>query len=125
MCPDSKIWSSRLKSSLIPTLMSLLQSTFSFEAGRRCDSGEGNFEFDTKQGNLLFQAVEDAINLQRISLPHRQSSAGGQVNPETPQDLNPPLLPPTPPLGQNRTPPLPQPRSHVPQPPAAQVSSHH
>uniref|UniRef100_A0A8C9XN25 Docking protein 2 n=1 Tax=Sander lucioperca TaxID=283035 RepID=A0A8C9XN25_SANLU len=43
------------------------KSTFSFEAGRRCDSGEGSFEFDTKQGNILFQAVEAAINLQRIS----------------------------------------------------------
>uniref|UniRef100_A0A671TPR9 Docking protein 2 n=1 Tax=Sparus aurata TaxID=8175 RepID=A0A671TPR9_SPAAU len=55
------------------------KSTFSFEAGRRCDSGEGSFEFDTKQGNILFQAVEAAINLQRISLPHRQTSGGGQA----------------------------------------------
>ncbi|XP_060894143.1 docking protein 2-like isoform X2 [Labrus mixtus] len=55
------------------------KSTFSFEAGRRCDSGEGNFEFDTKQGNFLFQAVESAINLQRISLPQRQTSGGGQA----------------------------------------------
>ncbi|XP_041793676.1 docking protein 2 isoform X2 [Chelmon rostratus] len=91
------------------------KSTFSFEAGRRCDSGEGSFEFDTKQGNFLFQAVEAAINLQRISLPHRQIS-GGQASPETPPDLN---LPPLP-LIQNRMPPLPQPRSHIPQPPAAQ-----
>ncbi|XP_074495791.1 docking protein 2 isoform X2 [Sebastes fasciatus] len=53
------------------------KSTFSFEAGRRCDSGEGNFEFDTKQGNFLFQAVEAAINLQRISVPQRQPSGGG------------------------------------------------
>uniref|UniRef100_A0A3B4UCX5 Docking protein 2-like n=1 Tax=Seriola dumerili TaxID=41447 RepID=A0A3B4UCX5_SERDU len=53
------------------------KSTFSFEAGRRCESGEGSFEFDTKQGNFLFQAVEAAINLQRISLPHRQTSGGG------------------------------------------------
>ncbi|XP_076587804.1 uncharacterized protein dok2 [Chaetodon auriga] len=94
------------------------KSTFSFEAGRRCDSGEGSFEFDTKQGNFLFQAVEAAINLQRISLPHRQTSGGGQASPETPQDLN---LPPLP-LVQNRMPPLPQPRSHIPQPPAAQAA---
>uniref|UniRef100_A0A3B5MV20 Uncharacterized protein n=1 Tax=Xiphophorus couchianus TaxID=32473 RepID=A0A3B5MV20_9TELE len=58
------------------------KSTFSFEAGRRCDSGEGSFEFDTKQGNLLFQAVEAAINLQKISLPHRQTSGGGPMPPE-------------------------------------------
>ncbi|XP_041644423.1 docking protein 2 isoform X1 [Cheilinus undulatus] len=98
------------------------KTTFSFEAGRRCDSGEGSFEFDTKQGNLLFQAVEAAINLQRISLPHRQASGGGLVSPETPQDLNLPQLPSNPTLFQSRMPPLPQPRSHVPQHPAAQVA---
>ncbi|XP_009991206.1 PREDICTED: LOW QUALITY PROTEIN: docking protein 2, partial [Tauraco erythrolophus] len=36
--------------------------TFSFEAGRRCTSGEGNFEFETRQGNEIFQAIESAIN---------------------------------------------------------------
>ncbi|XP_034547568.1 docking protein 2 [Notolabrus celidotus] len=93
------------------------KTSFSFEAGRRCDSGEGSFEFDTKQGNLLFQAVEGAINLQRSSLPHRQTSAGGQGSPETPQDLSLPPLPLNPPMFQSRTPPppLPQPRSHIPQ----------
>ncbi|XP_033375373.1 docking protein 2 [Parus major] len=39
--------------------------TFSFEAGRRCESGEGNFEFDTRQGNEIFAAIEAAIELQR------------------------------------------------------------
>lgn len=55
--------------------------TFSFEAGRRCDSGEGSFEFDTKQGNAVFQAVEMAINLQRTSQPLRQTSEGLEVEP--------------------------------------------
>lgn len=41
--------------------------TFSFEAGRRCASGEGNFEFDTRQGNEIFQAIEAAIEAQRSS----------------------------------------------------------
>ncbi|KAL2092301.1 hypothetical protein ACEWY4_012099 [Coilia grayii] len=50
--------------------------TFSFEAGRRCESGEGNFEFETKQGNEIFQAVEKAINLQRPTMPRRQTSGG-------------------------------------------------
>ncbi|XP_070690681.1 docking protein 2 isoform X2 [Pempheris klunzingeri] len=61
------------------------KSTFSFEAGRRCESGEGGFEFDTKQGNVLFQTVEAAINLQRISRPLRQAVDGvySMVN-ETP-----------------------------------------
>ncbi|CAJ1069564.1 docking protein 2 isoform X1 [Xyrichtys novacula] len=98
------------------------KSTFSFEAGRRCDSGEGSFEFDTKQGNLLFQAVEAAIDLQRLPLPHRQPSGGGQASPETPQDLSLPPLPLNSTLFQSRTPPLPQPRCHVPQAPAAQAA---
>ncbi|NXV80957.1 DOK2 protein, partial [Atlantisia rogersi] len=42
-----------------------LQVTFSFEAGRRCASGEGNFEFETRQGNEIFQAIESAINVHR------------------------------------------------------------
>ncbi|NXJ07032.1 DOK2 protein, partial [Odontophorus gujanensis] len=39
--------------------------TFSFEAGRRCASGEGNFEFETRQGNEIFQVIESAIAVQR------------------------------------------------------------
>ncbi|XP_021564484.1 docking protein 1 isoform X2 [Carlito syrichta] len=38
---------------------------FSFEAGRRCPSGPGNFTFQTAQGNDIFQAVETAINRQK------------------------------------------------------------
>ncbi|XP_054466816.1 docking protein 2 isoform X2 [Anoplopoma fimbria] len=98
------------------------KSTFSFEAGRRCDSGEGSFEFDTKQGNFVFQAVEAAINRQRISFPQRQTSSGAQTSPETPQDKNLPPLPLNPPLVQSRTLPLPQLRGHIPQSPAAQAA---
>ncbi|XP_066570581.1 docking protein 2 isoform X2 [Amia ocellicauda] len=51
--------------------------TFSFEAGRRCESGEGNFEFDTKNGNALFQAIELAINVQKSSFAnHKKAPAG-------------------------------------------------
>ncbi|XP_075300737.1 docking protein 2 [Opisthocomus hoazin] len=39
--------------------------TFSFEAGRRCASGEGSFEFETRQGNEIFQAIESAIDVHR------------------------------------------------------------
>ncbi|XP_051831621.1 docking protein 2 isoform X1 [Antechinus flavipes] len=41
--------------------------TFSFEAGRRCASGEGNFEFETRKGNEIFLALEDAISAQKNS----------------------------------------------------------
>ncbi|XP_072898188.1 docking protein 1b isoform X1 [Hemitrygon akajei] len=34
---------------------------FSFEAGRRCDSGPGNFTFETKHGNDIFLMVENSI----------------------------------------------------------------
>ncbi|XP_039534155.1 docking protein 6 [Pimephales promelas] len=40
--------------------------SFSFEAGRRCDSGEGNFEFATHQAERLFNIVSESIqNLPR------------------------------------------------------------
>ncbi|XP_066495521.1 docking protein 2 isoform X2 [Tiliqua scincoides] len=38
---------------------------FSFEAGRRCASGEGCFEFATKQGHEIIQIIEAAINAHR------------------------------------------------------------
>ncbi|KAE8619232.1 hypothetical protein XENTR_v10009698 [Xenopus tropicalis] len=38
------------------------KSMFSFEAGRRCTSGEGSFEFETPLGGQIFQAIECAIN---------------------------------------------------------------
>ncbi|XP_058715308.1 docking protein 2 isoform X2 [Poecile atricapillus] len=53
-------WAPRGPSPALPP-----QVTFSFEAGRRCESGEGNFEFDTRQGNEIFAAIEAAIELQR------------------------------------------------------------
>ncbi|TRY65437.1 hypothetical protein DNTS_008768 [Danionella cerebrum] len=43
--------------------------SFSFEAGRRCESGEGNFEFATHQGERLFNVVSAAIqNLPKQSM---------------------------------------------------------
>ncbi|XP_047407499.1 docking protein 2 [Sciurus carolinensis] len=42
--------------------------TFSFEAGRRCVSGEGKFEFET-QGNEIFLALEEAITAQKDAVP--------------------------------------------------------
>ncbi|XP_069773551.1 docking protein 2-like isoform X2 [Narcine bancroftii] len=43
------------------------KATFSFEAGRRCASGEGSFEFDTRQANMIFQIIESAIKIVRQS----------------------------------------------------------
>ncbi|XP_013909026.1 PREDICTED: docking protein 1 [Thamnophis sirtalis] len=49
---------------------------FSFEAGRRCESGAGNFTFETKQGNEIFHVVEAAIQAQKAQVEeHRQSSS--------------------------------------------------
>ncbi|XP_061586139.1 docking protein 2 [Cololabis saira] len=96
------------------------KTTFSFEAGRRCDSGEGSFEFDTKQGNLLFQAVEGAISLQKTAPPQRQTSGGGPMSPDTPQNMNPgPALPHS---RMPLPPPQPPPHSQVPQAFAAQAA---
>ncbi|XP_063313563.1 docking protein 1 [Pelobates fuscus] len=38
---------------------------FSFEAGRRCSSGPGNFTFETSQGHEIFQRVESSIRAQQ------------------------------------------------------------
>lgn len=48
---------------------------FSFEAGRRCDSGPGNFTFDTKQGNEIFTLVDQAIQSQKALAEERHLSA--------------------------------------------------
>lgn len=71
------------------------QTTFSFEAGRRCDSGEGNFEFDTKQGNAIFQYVEAAINLQRVNFSQQQASSGARDREPLPTPQPPKINPPT------------------------------
>ncbi|XP_072315479.1 docking protein 1b [Eucyclogobius newberryi] len=47
---------------------------FSFEAGRRCDSGPGNFTFDTKQGNEIFSLVDQAIQSQKALAEEMPSS---------------------------------------------------
>ncbi|MBN3316859.1 DOK1 protein, partial [Atractosteus spatula] len=47
---------------------------FSFEAGRRCESGPGNFTFETKQGNDIFQIVEAAIREQKAQAEEKHQS---------------------------------------------------
>ncbi|XP_012662861.1 docking protein 1 isoform X2 [Otolemur garnettii] len=80
---------------------------FSFEAGRRCPSGPGTFTFQTTQGNDIFQAVETAINWQKVqgkagqghdvlrAEAHEGEEAEGKLaSPPGPQELlgNPPAL---------------------------------
>ncbi|XP_067836051.1 docking protein 1b [Heptranchias perlo] len=47
---------------------------FSFEAGRRCDSGPGNFTFETKNGNDIFLMVESSILEQKAQAESNRSS---------------------------------------------------
>ncbi|XP_030046719.1 docking protein 1 [Microcaecilia unicolor] len=47
---------------------------FSFEAGRRCDSGAGNFTFETKQGNEIFIIVEASIQEQKAQVEENRQS---------------------------------------------------
>lgn len=56
---------------------------FSFEAGRRCESGPGNFTFETKQGNEIFQIVEGAIREQKAQAEERHQSCSS-FDPDSP-----------------------------------------
>uniref|UniRef100_A0A3Q4GD13 Docking protein 1b n=1 Tax=Neolamprologus brichardi TaxID=32507 RepID=A0A3Q4GD13_NEOBR len=51
------------------------QVMFSFEAGRRCDSGPGTFTFETKQGNEIFILVDQAIQSQKALAEERRLSS--------------------------------------------------
>ncbi|XP_033012692.1 docking protein 2 [Lacerta agilis] len=64
------------------------EAIFSFEAGRRCASGEGSFEFATKQGSEIIQVIEAAINAQRNSTSASSGAAllAGAASPAKPDD---------------------------------------
>ncbi|XP_077162213.1 docking protein 2 [Paroedura picta] len=53
---------------------------FTFEAGRRCASGEGSFEFLTKQGDEIIQVIETAISTQRDAVKTDQCKGGSFNN---------------------------------------------
>lgn len=52
------------------------QMVFSFEAGRRCDSGEGLFTFNTVQAAEIYRAVSAAIDHQKAILQETDKKAG-------------------------------------------------
>ncbi|XP_037615282.1 docking protein 1b [Sebastes umbrosus] len=60
---------------------------FSFEAGRRCDSGPGNFTFETKQGNEIFTLVDQAIQSQKVQAEERHLSCPVNFDPDCPASL--------------------------------------
>ncbi|XP_017283466.1 docking protein 1b [Kryptolebias marmoratus] len=60
---------------------------FSFEAGRRCDSGPGNFTFETKQGNEIFTLVDQAIQLQKDLVEDRHLSGPQSLDLDCPLSL--------------------------------------
>lgn len=60
---------------------------FSFEAGRRCDSGPGNFTFETKQGNDIFTLVDQAIQSQKALAEERRLSCPINLEPDCPPTL--------------------------------------
>ncbi|XP_014652168.1 PREDICTED: docking protein 2 isoform X1 [Ceratotherium simum simum] len=89
--------------------------TFSFEAGRRCISGEGNFEFETRQGNEIFLALEEAISAQKNATPPGPQTQPAAVptvlpRPESPYSRPHDSLPPPSP-----TAPVPAPRPRGPE----------
>ncbi|KAI7793241.1 docking protein 5 [Triplophysa rosa] len=53
--------------------------SFSFEAGRRCESGEGNFEFATHQGEQIFCIVSEAIQHLPKTSAAKQSGSTHEV----------------------------------------------
>lgn len=57
---------------------------FSFEAGRRCDSGPGNFTFETKQGNEIFALVDQAIQSQKALAEDRHLSGPNSYDTDCP-----------------------------------------
>uniref|UniRef100_A0A8C9EIC0 Docking protein 1 n=1 Tax=Pavo cristatus TaxID=9049 RepID=A0A8C9EIC0_PAVCR len=85
---------------------------FSFEAGRRCDSGPGNFTFETKQGNEIFRLVEASIREQKAQVEENQQSCDS-LESDSPKERDPPVLQAKPPI--TSTPP----RSPLPKAPRA------
>uniref|UniRef100_A0A1A8QYW7 Docking protein 1b n=1 Tax=Nothobranchius pienaari TaxID=704102 RepID=A0A1A8QYW7_9TELE len=60
---------------------------FSFEAGRRCDSGPGSFTFETKQGNEIFTLVDQAIQSQKALSEERHLSCPHNFDSDCPLSL--------------------------------------
>lgn len=77
-----------MHSNNVPVILPLFrQVMFSFEAGRRCDSGPGNFTFETKQGNEIFMLVDQAIQSQKALAEERRLSYPLNPDPDCPPSL--------------------------------------
>ena len=64
------------------------QLSFSFEAGRRCQTGEGSFEFTTNNGERIFRIVSDAIqNLPSAEKPANKPKNSKKADP-VPQSMD-------------------------------------
>ncbi|XP_072368117.1 uncharacterized protein [Scyliorhinus torazame] len=50
------------------------QTTFTFEAGRRCDSGPGHFVFNTREVREIFHSIEAAVKVKESNTKERRSS---------------------------------------------------
>ncbi|KAL7846836.1 hypothetical protein SRHO_G00218160 [Serrasalmus rhombeus] len=62
--------------------------SFSFEAGRRCQTGEGSFEFTTNNGESIFRIISDAIqNLPSAEKPANKPKNSKKADP-APQSMD-------------------------------------
>uniref|UniRef100_A0A8C9SYQ0 Docking protein 1 n=1 Tax=Scleropages formosus TaxID=113540 RepID=A0A8C9SYQ0_SCLFO len=73
-------------------------STFSIEAGRRCDSGPGGFCFESRQSGHIFARVEELIREQTLSAPGPGPALQeeGEAEPPARRRLPDPPVPPSP-----------------------------
>ncbi|KAI4884923.1 hypothetical protein NFI96_013212, partial [Prochilodus magdalenae] len=68
------------------------KTMFSIEAGRRCDSGPGTFNFETKQSDEILRLVEQAIYQQKSLAVPAGSSPRSPCSPLPPRPISASLL---------------------------------
>ncbi|XP_077992166.1 uncharacterized protein LOC144446292 [Glandiceps talaboti] len=78
------------------------RSMFSFEAGRRCDSGPGVFEFSTLEGNDIFYTVDNYVRELKGLPPNPREVLDAPFGTTPPKESTPP--PPQRPTGAQSSP---------------------